>query len=165
VVADQFAGGSSPVVGGGSSAVGVDGSSAVGGAGSSVVGGGPCAAGVVIVVVDGSSAAGGESTTGGEAGSLVVVGDDASAAGGGGDVSPSLPLLGAEDSSGVVSWAEPSFCSLSEASDPWLFSSRCGSCCSLSLSAPRSGETRCGRGAPRDSTEYTTLFKLIAVEE
>ena len=139
MVADQFAGGSSPVVvGGESSAAGGDGSSAVGDAGSSVVGGGTSAAGGG--VVDGSSAAG----------DGVSAGDDASVAGGGGGgVSPVLIALGAdgsrsvccddpfavgEDSSGVVSWAELSS-SLSTVPDCSLFFSRFGSCSSSSLSS------------------------------
>jgi hypothetical protein len=140
VVADQFAGGSSPVVGGGSSVAGGDGSSAAGRAGSSVVGGGTSAAGGGVVA--GSSAAGDGASAG----------DDASVAGGGGGggVSPVLIALGAdgsrsvccddpfavgEDSLGVVSWAELPFCSLSTVLDCWLFSSRFGFCCSPSLSS------------------------------
>jgi|SRR5215216_3925449 len=155
MVADQFAGDGSPVVGGRISVAGGDGSSAAGGAGSSVVGGGTSAASRG--VVDGSSAAGDGASVGG----------DASGAGGGGDgVSPVLVALGAdgsrdgsrawsgelcavgEDSSGVVSWAElPS--SSSTVPDRSLFSSRFGSCSSPSPSSFEVVELRLAGGLGR----------------
>ena len=147
MVADQFAGDGSPVVGGRISVAGGDGSSAAGGAVSSVGGGGTSAAGGE--GVDRSSAAGDEASAGG----------DAFVAGGGGvGVSPVLAALGAggsrdgsraawsgdpfavgEDSSGLLSWAESP---LSTVPDRSLFSSRFGSCSSPSLSSFEAVELR-----------------------